>query len=538
MKKLLFFALLALCYALPTVALAVEKSVCNPQPMEGDLVLPGPKDTCFAFRAIQVRGESPYSGGMSFIMGDAEEENFRMRPTKVMVGGSFFSEGEEPLWMYYLSKYEITRGQYRAVMGALPAALTDKEASAEKDSLPVTNLTYFEAIQFIDALNQWFYANGLDALPKSNNYPGFVRLPSEAEWEFAARGGIKVEKSLFESATPYDDQVAAYEWFNGPTSSHGKMKPIGLLKANPLGLHDMLGNVQEMTSSQYQFRYYEGRSGGFTSRGGSYIMNEEKLLSAQRQEEPYYLLRRGNEVKPNAKITLGMRLTLSAPLLTDRETIAEIEEAFEEELDSAVQPQTPATLSMAPLSDQAEASFVDAMKRIQSLNKLSKDEHIQVNWAQELAYALDGMQKGQKAQHEADIRTATTWVNYTHSVGQRLRTILEKYAYMEGRLKEDKEKNARLEKPFQVAAFNINEALETYSANLMGMEALPTKLIQDAFAAREKATQNYTEKGMKPEEIAASLAVLQLIKAHYTDFVRNKRTNIPKWRKDYENSLK
>ncbi len=538
MKKLLFFVLWALFCTLPNKVIAAEKNACNPQPLEGDLVLPGPEGTCFAFRAIQVRGESPYSGGMAFIMGDAEEENFRMRPTKVMVGGSFFSETEEPLWIYYLSKYEITRAQYRAVMGSLPAALTDKEASAEKDSLPVTSLTYFEAIQFIDTLNQWFYANGLDALPKSNNYPGFVRLPSEAEWEFAARGGIKVEKSLFESATPYDDQIAAHEWFNGPTSSHGKMKSIGLLKPNPLGLHDMLGNVQEMTASQYQFRYYEGRSGGFTSRGGSYIMNEEKLLSAQRQEEPYYLLRRGNEIKPNAKITLGMRLTLSAPLLTDRETIAEIEEAFEEELDSAVQPQTPATLSMAPLSDQAEASFVDAMARIQSLNKLSKEEHVQVNWAQELAYALDGMQKGQKAQHEADIRTATTWVNYTHSVGQRLRTILEKYTYMKGRLEEDKVKNARLQKPFEVAAFNINEALDTYNANLMGMEALPSKLINDAFVAREKATQGYTEKGMKPEEIATSLAVLQLIKGHYTEFVRNKRTNIPKWRKDYEDSLK
>ncbi len=539
MKKLLFPLLfLLLTVAVSPAHAAATKSDCNPQPAEGDIILPGPEGTCFAFRAVKVRGETPFSG-VTFVMGDPEEDSFRMPSTEVMVGGSFFDDSEDPLWLYYLGKYEITRKQYRAIMGEFPAGLSDKEITPEKDALPITNLTYFETVQFIDKLNRWLYANALDAIPKSGDYPGFVRLPSEAEWEFAARGGMAVEKSLFESPTPYGDKLSAHEWFNGPKSSHGKMKSIGLLKPNPLGFHDMLGNVQEMAANQYQFEYYQGRSGGFTSRGGSFIMAEDKLSSAQRQEEPYYLARRG-ALNPNAKLTLGVRLAISAPLLTDRDTIDELEEAWEP-YRTGGRAQTPAGLSMAPLGDQAIASFKGAFERIQALRALPEEQYSQVKWKQELAYAIDGMLKGQKAQEEAQRKTMQVLIGHTHTLGQELLQHFRQFALLKERfdkMKEGDPEYASRKRRLEVLSFVITSKLKRYGENIVVIDTIPAKFIAEGFAQREKETQNDIKEGMTQEEVAVALQVLKSVQSHYTDFTKNKRTDLEKWRTHYENSTK
>ncbi len=537
MKKLLFSLLLGLALLTPHIVQATEKSLCNPKPLADDLIIPGPEGTCFAFRPVMVSGDTPFSGE-TFVMGDAEEDTFRMPSTEVMVGGSFLMETETTSWVYYIGKYEITRKQYKAIMGSLPAALKDKESTPEKDNLPVTSLTYFEALQFVDKLNQWIYANAeaKDSMPRSGAYPGFMRLPSEAEWEFAARGGKKVKKAVFESATPYGDRLSAHEWFNGPKSSHGKMKAVGLLQPNPLGIHDMLGNVQEIASNQYQFEYYQGRSGGFTSRGGSFILAEDKLRSAMRQEEPYYLARK-DKLTPNAKITLGLRLAISAPLLTDKAAIEEFEEAWELYRDSA-RAQTPAGLSMAPLGDQAIASFQSAFERIRALKELQDAEYSHVNWKQELAYAVDGMIKGQKNQESAQKKTAEVLIMQTHVLSQELARHFNQYAVLQERLPtkiEQKERETWI-KRINALNFVIEGKLERYGENLMLIDTVPVKFMEEAFTLREQKTQKDTE--INDAERNVALAMLAMVRAHYNEFTKNKRTDLVKWHKDYENSIK
>ncbi len=545
MKKGSIAVLFFLWAVSASLSVAVANPLCNPKPSEGDLIIPGPQGTCFAFRAIEVEAATPMHGEI-FYMGDAESEDFRTPVTKVMVGGTFASEEDENQWFYYLGKYEITRGQYRAVMGALPVSLKDTEANAEKDSLPVTNVSYFEAIQFMDKLNQWFYANALDAMPTAGRFPGFVRFPSEAEWEFAARGGKKVDKTLFEAATVYGDKLGAHEWFGGHKSSHGKIKKIGLLSPNPVGIHDMLGNVQEMTLSQYQVRYYEGRSGGFASRGGSYIMDGDKLRSAQRQEEPFYLVRGGNKITPNTKPTLGFRLAISAPLLTDKSAIEELEDAYEEYMEGQNQSETkqgarqlsPAELSVAPISDQAGASVYDALVRVQKLRQASPEDAVKI-LNQELAYAENALRKTVEIRNQADADNALGWLRQTHFLSQELRKVLQNRQYTEARIEklEGQKSQEGWKKRLAVQIFSIERFSERYGEGIEELSNLPVKIVEEAFVKRKKDIEKDIEKGMTRKEVDLALQLLGILQGHYKEYFKTKRADTEKWRLHFEQTL-
>ena len=133
---------------------------------------------------------------------------------------------------FFVGRYEVTQGQWKAVMGDNPSRFTGN------DSLPVESVSWTEAQQFVVMLSQLTGRH--------------FRLPTEAEWEFAARGGVKAERGngKTENELPFAgctrNQLDNYCWYC--VNSHGVTHPVGQMQPNELGLYDMSGNVAEWCS--------------------------------------------------------------------------------------------------------------------------------------------------------------------------------------------------------------------------------------------------------------------------------------------------
>lgn len=136
---------------------------------------------------------------------------------------------------FYIGKYEITQAQWKAVMGY--HTLKMDELSGGLNS-PVGNVSWQEVHDFISKLN-------------SKKGGGNYRLPTEAEWEYASRSGGKKERF---SGTSDVEELGDFAWYE--ENSGNKIHPVGTRKPNGLGIHDMSGNVWEMTSDVFSNDYY------------------------------------------------------------------------------------------------------------------------------------------------------------------------------------------------------------------------------------------------------------------------------------------
>ncbi len=133
---------------------------------------------------------------------------------------------------FSLSKYEVTQELYSEVMGNNPSS--EKNCS----HCPVEQVSWQDAQSFITKLN---------ALTGKR-----YRLPTESEWEYAARGG---DKSL-EFKFPGSNNIDEIAWYD--SNSNNTTHPVGQKRANENGLYDMAGNVWELCSDWYDANYYAG----------------------------------------------------------------------------------------------------------------------------------------------------------------------------------------------------------------------------------------------------------------------------------------
>ena len=160
---------------------------------------------------------------------------------------------------FYLGKYEVTQGQWQAVTGNNPSNFKGDP------NRPVESVSWDDVQEFIRRLN-------------SREGGATYRLPTEAEWEYAARAGSQTRWSFGDEAS----QLGRYAWYDG--NAGRQTHPVGQLQPNPWGLYDMHGNVWEWVQDWYgsyasgaavdpagpasgSGRVYRGGGWDFTARG-------------------------------------------------------------------------------------------------------------------------------------------------------------------------------------------------------------------------------------------------------------------------------
>jgi len=225
---------------------------------------------------FELGGKSGVSSGQTFNDSMTEMEFIFVKGGCYEMGSNHGDPDEKPVHEvcvddFWMGKYEVTQKQWRTIMGNNPSSFNGNER-------PVERVSWLE-------INDYY-------LPILNRKSGKkYRLPTEAEWEYAARSGGKNVNFVG------TDELVRYAW--NDNNSEGTTHPVGRKQPNDLGLYDMMGNVWEWVSDWYSDIYYnqsprtnpQGSSSELyrVFRGGSWRRYPGSLRATLRnKEEPSY----------------------------------------------------------------------------------------------------------------------------------------------------------------------------------------------------------------------------------------------------------
>lgn len=268
--------------------------IATSEEYEGNLTLPNVirlAEKVGAVLTSQGTSSSPSSsvGYSSQGGGSAQIETFNVNGVPfemVRVEGGTFSMGSysgesdeqpvhsETVGTFYIGKTEVTQRLWSAVMGSNPS-------NFRGENLPVENVSWFDCQEFVDRL--------------SRLTGRIFRLPTEAEWEYAARGGNKSRNYTYSGSN--DLYRVAWYTENSGSTTH----PVGQKLDNELGIFDMSGNVWEWCSDNYSSSYSQPRNSSYRIlRGGSWNDNASGCRVALRS----------SNTPGNRYNGLGLRLAL------------------------------------------------------------------------------------------------------------------------------------------------------------------------------------------------------------------------------------
>jgi formylglycine-generating enzyme required for sulfatase activity len=184
------------------------------------------------------------SSSMAFVY--VEGGTFQMG---VEDGGEYLQLHEVTVSGFYMGKYEVTQAEWVAVMGSNPVSSSNFYNYGEDK--PVTVITWYDAVTYCNNLSMKeglipaYYMDGTNVtwVSGTNGY----RLPTEAEWEYAAKGGKNKDSYLYSGSDTAEDVA----WYRGSLIYPQQVQQVGTKAPNSLGLYDMSGNVYEMCWDWY-----------------------------------------------------------------------------------------------------------------------------------------------------------------------------------------------------------------------------------------------------------------------------------------------